>query len=103
MFDRLRNWVIPPDPSLVANLRQLLAHAPTQPFADDQAFDAWIAQRAEQAGRSPEHIEFLWSAVGSYRLRNTVLKGMNANYDADFEAVFRALTYIGYPAQPHEG
>ncbi len=97
---RLRDRWSPPDPKLVTTLRHLLDHAPAEPWADDEAFSAWLVERAKQTEQTPETIDFLWYAVGSHRLQASVLKGARVFNDAEFEAVFRALAYIEEQSKP---
>ena len=60
----------------------------------------WLVERlqppdvdalAERWGVSPAEVEFLISAIGSWQLRRTVLRGAQVSYDAELRAVFRAL------------
>lgn len=61
---------------------------------DTEAHDAWVADVARELDLSHDAVEFLVSAIGSYRLRATVLRGLWTSYDREYEEIFRALDVL---------
>ena len=81
-----------PCPVLLGQLRVILASKPRDPGLE--AWEAWVQDLSARLALEPDDVEFLISAIGSYRLRSGVLKGVPGSYGKDHRAVFHALDHL---------
>ena len=83
-----------PDPALVARLRTVIASRRETNLDTAEAHDAWVAGLAQELRISVDDVDFLVSAIGSYQLRATVMRGVAVSYDRHHQQVFRALDQL---------
>jgi|SRR4051812_21667475 hypothetical protein len=93
MLERLPiigRWLAP-DPALVERLRAVIASRRARSITDAASYDAWVRDAAHQLGIAPDEVELLASAIHSYELRKTVMRGAHMSYDDAHRKIFHAL------------